>query len=603
MIPKDVITPNRSKIQQKWKIATFDIETIPNSNGESALIGKFSLGATCMDAEGKTVRFFTNMQTMLEYMFIYRDEYRWFAHNGAGFDFRYFLVDKECFEWLIKKGYTVEIIGGSIPKAVAFKRFKKVILFCDSTKLLAGQSLKMLSNAFKVATPKGEIDFDKEDFDLSNPQHLLYLKHDVISLFQVVTKYRNVMIETLNQDIKCTLASTSFSAWRRTLDKNVFHHSKECNDFCRSAYYGARTEMYAQGQISGSGRKLDINSLYPYIMYNYGGLHRPYFTDKYMGAEIPGFYEIIAEVPVDYKFGPFAYKDKGLCFPVGRFATKAANTEIEQAIKMGCSVEVLRGCCFDEWDKDLFKVYIDKCKALRNTDYFGPIGIAAKYAQNNLYGFFGMNPNRESIIFDPEIPEGDYAPLIDPLSGEETPNIWIGNIYNDSMNCIPAFAAWITANARVKLLQDMLAEEKRGNIVLNCDTDSIFELGNIDGLDIGPDYGQWKIEQLIPEMGIVQISAKTYMLMKDDTNMDGPFKPDMKCKGIPARYLNPDMYYNTLKELNQIVTYPQLNSIKSVLKTGSMGRMATRTMPMIKSITSRIPQEDGTTSPRRLDII
>jgi hypothetical protein len=592
MTPKDVITPiTTNRIKNKWEVGTFDIETIPASEGSSALFGNFSLGATCLDSQGKTVAYFDNIKNMLEYMLSFHDKIRWFAHNGARFDFRYFLSDQDCVSWFSKL-YQVKIIGGGVPKAIMFKRGKKTILLCDSVKLMP-DSLKNLSNAFNVETPKGELDFDKENFDRNNSLHREYLRSDVVSLFQVMTKYRDTMVKHFSTDSKCTASSTAFMAFRRTIDKNIFHHANEVNEFCRRGYYGARTEMLFQGNIKGTGRYVDANSLYPYVMSTQGSIDRPYFTSQY-NPDKPGFYECICEIP-DTKFGPLPYRNKGLCFPVGKFATVASSVEINKALELGNKVEVIRGVCFDEWNKDLFKPFVEKCKALRMTDYKGPIGLIAKFTQNNLYGFFGMNPEREDITFSIECPSEDHIPLIDQLTGKQIKNCWTCQINETTVNMIPAYAAWITANARVFLLDAMLKEEARGNVVVNCDTDSIMECGDNPGLDIGPDYGQWKVEYLIPEAGYFGVSAKTYMIIQDND------KAVLRSKGIPARFMTKEMYYKCIEGDTIEVSYPKVNGLKSTIKNRGMGEMAKRKMTKLENISNRLSNGIGFTSPIKLD--
>lgn len=588
----DRITPSRGKVSQRWKIGTFDIETIPNVEGESALIGKYAMGATCLDHDGKTVRFFPNMLNMMRYMLSFRDNIRWFAHNGANFDFKYFIVEPDCIEWLIANGYSIEVIGGSIPKALAFKKGKKTILFCDSVKLM-NNSLADLCQSLHVETSKGHINFDVENFDSKNRLHLEYLKKDVISLWQVVDIYRNTMINSYGVDIKCTASSTSFNAFRRTLQGDIYRHSKDVNMFCRQAYFGARTECFFQGE-KDILNVYDVNSLYAHIMFECGGVHRPFYTDKFEEG-LPGFYRVEAKVPEHFKFGPLPVRFQGTIFPVGNFATYASNVEIELALEMGAEIRVLDGYAFEEHDKNIFKPYIQKCMDLRMLDYKGAMGTVAKYNQNNLYGFFGMNPDRESIIFSKENPGDNYCPVIDQNTGEDLENLWSGTISTECSNVIPAYAAWITANARVLLLRAMLKEENIGNVVYYCDTDSMFlDDDSRPACDVGLKYGQWKHENNASDYK--GISAKSYMY----TNSEG--KDVMKAKGISNRLIDRDMYFDALQNEEIVVNYTQLNSLKAVMSGKGLGRQAHRTFARRSSMGSRVGTDSGFTLPLRLDM-
>lgn len=568
---------------KKWVIGTWDIETKP-AGTESSLIAPFCMGATCEDTNGKTVKFHYYLVTMLAYM-LGRKDVRWFCHNGGNFDFKYILNDPDCMALLEKRGYEIQIIGGDTPKALMFKRGHKTILFCDSYKLMQ-QSLDKLSRGFGVATPKGKIDFDNEDFNPENPVHLDYLRCDVISLWQVVNTYRGIINTEFNTEIKCTASSTAFACWQTMLPEPVYHHSRECNDFARSAYFGARTECFAQGRYYDA-YYIDVNSLYAYIMYEYGGLHRPYYTETFEGE---GFYKIAVEVPDKCKFGPVPYRKKngGICFPVGVFETTCSSLEIRIAQKMGCKVRVINGYAFDVWDKDLFKPFIEKCKALRARDYNGAYGQTAKFMQNNLYGFFGMNPERTEIVYSPYQPDDEnLSPMIDQLTGEMVDNFWIQTKREELINCIPAFAAWITSAARAYLLSAMLAEEEAGNRVLYCDTDSIIMQGYPVSRIVEGEYGAFKLEYKLEYYE--GVSAKTYIL-EDDTH-----KSIMRCKGIPAKHLRPDMYESAGLGVPVTVEYTQLNGIKQILQGRGMGRDdAKRTMPSIKSMGNRTPNGGDT---------
>jgi hypothetical protein len=586
-----LIRPSKGKLCN-YEIATFDIETKP-VDGESALLAPYCLGATCLDGTDKTIKYHYYPLTLLQYIISKGDSYRWYCHNGGGFDFKYILADKPCQEWILSQGWEVSIIGGKIVKALMFRKGKKTILVCDSFKIMPS-SLAKLSKALDVETAKGFIDFDTEEFDPTNPIHLEYLRDDCISLWQVVQKYRDIINDQFGTEMKCTASSTAFSCFLTTLDAPIFHNSKMVNSFARKSYYGGRTECFYQNRIQ-SAIYIDVNSLYAYIMYNCGMLRKPFYTKEYAGN---GFYYVKACVPEGIKFCPLPYRkpdNTGVLFPCGEFKTFVSSEEIEIARSQGCMVDIIEGYGFDEHDRDVFKPFITKCMELRAVDYNGPLGIAAKFLQNNLYGFFGMNPLRDETILSPFQPdEADgFSPIIDEITGLMIPGLWEREKYEETQNCIPAIAAWITANARAYLLRAMIAEEKAGNKVLYCDTDSII----MQGIPVSPiadgEYGKFKVEYIIDEF--IGITGKTYRFTDDKQ------KDVLKCKGIPQKKLTAEMFDLTLAGVKQTREFVQLNSLSRVLKTGLLGNEhATRTMPNPHSITTRVPHEDGFTRPIKL---
>lgn len=593
----DVIEPDTGHIG-KWAIGTFDIET-RSDIGESALLGKFVLGATCRDARGETVQFHDTMVGILFEILKYQDKVRWFCHNGGNFDFKYFITDANCLLLIKERGFRIDVIGGKIAKGLMLKKGKKTILVCDSFKLM-NMSLAKLTAGLKVDCLKGHINFDIEDFDETNQLHLDYLRDDVKSLWQVVAKYRDIITTEFGTDIKCTASSTAFSCWKTTITDKVFKHNEKCNLFARLAYYGGRTECFYQGTAHDVSY-IDVNSLYAFIMRDYGGLHRPFYTTDYAG---PGFYRIDCVVPTDCKFGPLPYRKpdgSGVLFPVGRFSTHASSLEIDLARELGAIVTIHEGFAFDVWNKDLFKPFIEKCVSLRQRDYCGALGLAAKFLQNNLYGFFGMSPLRSELIFSFEEPEeGDFTPVVDSRTGEQIETLWERDRIQDSINCIPAFAAWITAGARVHLLRAMVAEELAGNTVLYCDTDSVLMTGSPISRIAEGEYGAFKLEYIFDTFQ--PVTGKTYRGVSAGNET-------LRCKGIPAKKLTAahfDMALNDngqrgLLDTRPLIEYVQLFSLSRVARNGTLGNnSANRHMPGVASMTTRTAGKGGFTNPINL---
>jgi DNA polymerase type B, organellar and viral len=581
------IKPRKPKLS-RWRIATFDIETKPVGD-ESSLIAPFCLGATCRDGKGDSVKFWFSAVSMLEYMVKGKGNYRWFAHNGANFDFKHLLSDAECKRFIEDNGYTIRIIGGDIPKALMFIKGTHYVFLCDSYKLMP-KSLDSLCKGFQVQTAKGKIDFETETFNPLNETHLDYLRKDTISLYQVLTKYREVINTEFNQEVRCTASSTAFVCWQGTLNRIIYHHNKRVNRFARNAYYGGRTECFYQGWNENISY-IDINSLYAYVMYEYGGIEKPHYTDVYEGT---GFYRIRCNVPIGNKFGFIPYRKldrSGIIFPVGEYESYASSIEIEYAREHGIEIEVLEGYAYSENDTDLFKPFISKCMELRQKDYKGALGECAKFLQNNLYGFFGMNPERDELIYSYEAQEGMH-PLIDKLTGDMIPYLWQGKQEEETINCIPSFAAWITSAARTYLLRAMIAEEQAGNEVLYCDTDSIIMKGKPVSPIIDKQYGAFKLEY--ESERILTITAKTYLQYTDDKYM-------LRCKGIPSKQVTDDMLIHAGQGEKIRVQFTQMNNLRRTIVLDSFGTdEAIRTVPVPSSITGRVPTDNGWTKPVKL---
>lgn len=622
---QEAIEPGKPR-KENWRIGTFDIETFSETI-ENQLLAPFCLGATCISDSERGVVYHDTPVALLEYMLAFGDTVKWYAHNGARFDFFHIFEDAECQQLIESRGYKVDVIGGDKPKALMFKRGKKTTFFCDSYKLMP-VPLGKLTKDFKVRSTKGFINFEAgEKFYKNNPAHREYLRDDVLGLYQVMVKYRRVINEEFGGiEPRTTAPSTAFKSWCALLDERVYKHSPDVNAFARLSYYGGRTECYHQGEIFPIVC-IDVNSLYPYIMQEVGGLHKPFYTTRWQEEEYEGFYKVRASIPETSKFGylPYRKPDKtGVLFPVGRFTTYATSSEIRFAMESGCDIQVIEGWCFEINDKQLFTKFVDKCKNLRAKDYNGSYGQTAKIMQNSLYGIFGMNPNKKSVLYSPYLPDEEgYEQVLHPETAMPVPNLWCKSICEETLNCIPAWAAWTTGNARLHILKAAIKEENAGNYVAYKDTDSLFirvaNGGSLASYINEGEYGAFKIEYPRPgeeQRSFVGITAKSYMTVQEKLHEIGyssSLEPeelskmrgrgsyidefgsqfDMKIKGLPKRSLTPEMFWDGGKGIATEVEFAQINSLLMGLRTGQIGKMSKRSSPTVRSITTRVPAIDG----------
>jgi hypothetical protein len=328
-------------------------------------------------------------------------------------------------------------------------------------------------------------------------------------------------------------------------------------------------------------------------MRKHGVPESPIFTKTFQVGDA-GFYHIRADVP-DMPIPPLPVRHKsgcGISFPVGRFETYASHFEIELALESGCKIDVIDGVRFEHINLDIFRDFVDRCERLRQVDYGGGIGLTAKFLQNALYGFFGMTPDKDDVIISVNQPDETYDPVIGD-NGETNWTVWSRKTVADSINIQPAIAAWITAAARAYLLKQMWAEIDAGNMVVYCDTDSIFLKGNPVAI-LDSAYGDWKIENTFDSYELV--ASKCY-------HGETTGRHVYKCKGIPTRLLNPDDFDGRTSNKKQFVSLKNLIAVA----TGSVrGSIVTRSTPTWRSASNVVPREDdekifSKTFPKRLD--
>jgi hypothetical protein len=309
---------------------------------------------------------------------------------------------------ILKNGYLIEDITRSennIIKTIISKKDKK-IEFVDILNFTTGTLKKNLSN-FKCSISKGEIDFDKLNFDMNeNDKELMieYLKKDVLGTFELYKKldepFRafNVSIlelYTLSQGaykiIKEQWKEIGILQERTNRDKDAFF---------RKAIYGGRCEVFKRHFMSSEYKDIrmgkikyddisdyllapDVNSLYPYVMRN----------NKYpIGEAIMTTREIKEKMGI-YKCD--IKKPKNLLYPVlcsdGGFnlidgQDVYTSFEIDEARKRGYIINVISGYYWNE-SKEIFKEYIDKFYEIKkNSEKSSPQYANSKLMMNAIYG-------------------------------------------------------------------------------------------------------------------------------------------------------------------------------------------------------------------------
>ena len=418
------------------------------------------------------------------------------------------------------------------------KKTKKVT-FQDSLKII-NQSVDSIAKTFKLEESKLSIDYNKprKRGHKLTKKEIEYIKHDVI----IVAKGLDYLYQM--GLTKMTAGSNALNEYKEIINKKKFdkiYHklSFEADKDLRQAYKGGFTYLnpiYA-GIDVGSGEVLDVNSLYPSVMYNallpFG---EPYFYD--------GKYEYDKAFPLYIQRITCSFKLKDGKIPTIQIkhrqfldneyltssngdivALTLTNVDLDLFLEQ-YDVEDLKYLCGWKFKAlhGLFKNYIDKWIGIKNeATISGNKGMrqVAKIMLNSLYGKFatGMEvkskiPYLENDIVkykitEPERRNGVYLPM----------------------------GAFITAYAREKTIRTSQAIktyslEKYGeDLYCYSDTDSIHTLLPIEELkqfceidDV--ELGKWKHESHFTKARFVR--QKTYL-----EEIDGEMK--ITCAGMPSR--------------------------------------------------------------------
>jgi len=357
-----------------------------------------------------------------------------------------------------------------------------------------------------------------------------------------------------------TTAGTALKAWQKTLDMGQIYNASvdgPQEEFIRQAYYGGLVFL-TDTNIHKGAITFDINSSYPSVMYDYGVPYgRAYTCDDYETGKM-GIYRCRVRAP-DNLIVPIlpARNHRGsMRWYKGEFDTVVTNVELIFAAKHGYEIlEIYEGICFEETVFP-FNDMIDLCKMLREGFKGTATEAVAKLMQNSLYGKFGARRERLRMMNANAMDEEDYL----GASPYDENGHWYTKCEHDSdMRCLPQWAVFITAHARLKLLSTIYAIGPEN--VLYGDTDSItVKAGFSDGVDSGPNYGQWKLEKEWAEFRA--IAPKVYSGILTNGKRLGA------AKGLPRKGITDSNWQELLETGASEATTISIDSLRVAMKHG-----------------------------------
>lgn len=421
------------------------------------------------------------------------------------------------------------------------KKTKKVT-FIDSLKII-NQSVESMPKTFKIEENKLEIDYNspREKNHILTGEEEAYIKNDVVIVAKAL-KYLFDMGLT-----KMTAGSNALSEYKEITRLNRFRSlykplNYEIDKDIRRAYRGGFTYLnpiYKNKEVK-EGEVLDVNSLYPSVMYKemlpFG---EPFFYEgEYVEDKVYPLYIQRLTCSFKIKEGRIpTIQIKHSRFVDNEYLTDSGEEPVALTLT---SVDLkLFLEQYDVWDlhyesgwkfksmRGLFTDYIDKWIKVKNeATISGNKGIrqVAKIMLNSLYGKFATSLDVQSKI--PYL-EGD---IVKYKLGEKTTK---DGVY------LP-MGAFITAYARDKTIRTSQAIKdysiKKYGIDMYCysDTDSIHTILPIEELkqfceidDV--ELGKWKHESHFTRAKFIR--QKTYL-----EEIDGEIQ--ITCAGLPQRCYN-----------------------------------------------------------------
>lgn len=418
------------------------------------------------------------------------------------------------------------------------KKTKKVT-FIDSLKII-NQSVESMPKTFKIEENKLEIDYNapREKGHILTGEEEAYIKNDVVIVAKALSYLFNMGLT------KMTAGSNALSEYKEITRLNRFRSlykplNYEIDKDIRRAYRGGFTYLnpvYKNKEVK-EGEVLDVNSLYPSVMYKemlpFG---EPFFYEgEYVEDKVYPLY--IQRLTCSFKIKDG--KIPTIQIKHSRFVDNEYLTDSgEEPVALTLTSVDLKLFLeqYDVWDlhyesgwkfkamRGLFTEYIDKWIKVKNeATLSGNKGIrqVAKIMLNSLYGKFATSLDVQSKI--PYL-DGD---IVKYRLGEKTTK---DGVY------LP-MGAFITAYARDKTIRTSQAIKdysiKKYGVDMYCysDTDSIHTILPIEELkqfceidDV--ELGKWKHESHFSRAKFIR--QKTYL-----EEIDGEIQ--ITCAGLPQR--------------------------------------------------------------------
>ena len=446
----------------------------------------------------------------------------WLFHNGFKLNNESKLNTNEFSTLISDTGlfYSIEI---------CFKRTKKEIVkvkILDSLKILPF-SVEKVAQAFNLPISKLSINYQekREIGHKLTEEEISYIKNDV----EIVAR----AIEILHKQglTKMTTGANALEEYKRIISKKLFEKwfpPPLYDSDIRQAYKGGFTYLNPKycGKDIKNGIVLDVNSLYPSVMYYsplpYG--EGKYFTGKYINDDNYNLYIQMFRCQFKLKKGyipTIQLKNNMFFVPTeylesskGEYITMClTNIDLELFFEHYevYDIDYISGWKFRSYI-GLFKNYIDKWNKIKvqaTIEKNGAMRSIAKLMLNSLYGKFALNPKVKSkypflgdddIIHYKIVQEEDRKPIYIPMG------------------------VFITSWARYKTIT---SAQKVYDRFIYADTDSLHLEGEEipEGLEISDtELGKWKLESRFTKARFIR--QKSYIEEIDN-------KLKITCAGMP----------------------------------------------------------------------
>lgn len=427
------------------------------------------------------------------------------------------------------------------------------VTFLDSLKLIP-LSVSAIAKSFHLKEQKLEIDYDAHNkLPIGSPlskDEVEYIKNDVIIVAHAINYFKSEGLD------KMTIGACALSEYKKIITQNSFkryYPTPTYHEDVRQSYRGGFTYLNPKfkEKIVGNGIVLDVNSLYPSVMYdNYLPFGTPiYFEGEYKDDPIYPLYTQMIRCSFEIKEGkiPTIQIKHGYGFIANEYLESSNGEEVVlclNSVDMKLfkehyniyNLEYMSGWKFKS-TKGLFQEYIDKWSTNKiNAKKEGNHGLylVSKLFLNSLYGKFGTDTKCKSKI--PYLADDDVV-RYHTSEWEEKDGIYI------------AVASFITSYARLKTItsaQKIMDDYNSGKSKIQfvyADTDSLHcvseDFSLPEGLDIDDvKLGAWKFETKFNKAKFLRQKCYIENSTEDVFNDNPEYELKVTIAGMPKKCHN-----------------------------------------------------------------
>lgn len=413
-----------------------------------------------------------------------------YAHNMS-FDFKILNGLEELINrnWQIKKWYVKDKVF-----ILEFTKNKKHLYIWDTMNYIQ-TSLREIGKS--IGLQKLEVDFNS----VSDEKLLVYCRRDVEIIFHFIKQLMLFLEENQLSRLMPTAGSLSLNIFRHKFYNRkkmpiVIHDWKKAIKLERSSYSGGICDCFQIGKINETVYKLDINSMYPFIMKNnILPVRLLKYSHSGTNENLSAIYElnknknlIIARCDIQLPT-EFAYilnknnitGENKSTFLSGNFEAVLCTPELNFVEKYGKIIKINEIAIYEGkiiYDKFVDFFYSKRLEFKAKKDFANE--QFCKIILNSQYGKWGQKQLKQTFL--DKCPNNKVKYFGDFRGENKKENFEVfqigyklfklENTDENAKDSFVAISSFITSYARM-LLINFILKAKRIN-VFYCDTDSIF---------------------------------------------------------------------------------------------------------------------------------